>query len=257
MALIVCTECNKEISDKAKICPGCGAPKSTFPKSNLAAMQKLKSGIRNAVFWCFLIFFGGIATVGGESGYGFAALISAINAFMLFIFITALLLVLFAWRSKFPKPQISSRNVPEKPVKQYDWHNDPDQKPFWKLFEHCTFSNGDNTLPVLYDSMSLFRKDGHTWFKLKLELDENNFDEMICLHIANTQDLIVPSRYEVRETNNNITTKYINGGAVKGEQFSDFGRLVSGLTNIAGAMNFSVPPPYVIRSMSILSSMNK
>lgn len=26
MALINCTECNKEISDKAKICPGCGAP---------------------------------------------------------------------------------------------------------------------------------------------------------------------------------------------------------------------------------------
>ena len=26
MALINCTECNKEISDKAQNCPGCGAP---------------------------------------------------------------------------------------------------------------------------------------------------------------------------------------------------------------------------------------
>jgi rRNA maturation endonuclease Nob1 len=26
MALIKCTECGKEISDKAKTCPSCGAP---------------------------------------------------------------------------------------------------------------------------------------------------------------------------------------------------------------------------------------
>ena len=26
MALILCSECNKEVSDKAAVCPGCGAP---------------------------------------------------------------------------------------------------------------------------------------------------------------------------------------------------------------------------------------
>ena len=29
MALIECYECSKEISDKAPVCPQCGAPKST------------------------------------------------------------------------------------------------------------------------------------------------------------------------------------------------------------------------------------
>ena len=33
MALIACIECNKEISDKAKICPHCGI-KTPQPKSN-------------------------------------------------------------------------------------------------------------------------------------------------------------------------------------------------------------------------------
>jgi len=33
MALIHCTECNKEISDKAATCPHCGAPTATAPSS--------------------------------------------------------------------------------------------------------------------------------------------------------------------------------------------------------------------------------
>ena len=34
MALIKCSECGKEISDKAKSCPNCGSPVSTINAEN-------------------------------------------------------------------------------------------------------------------------------------------------------------------------------------------------------------------------------
>ncbi len=40
MALIICTECGKEISDKAKVCPGCGFP---IGQSNLEQYIEYKS----------------------------------------------------------------------------------------------------------------------------------------------------------------------------------------------------------------------
>lgn len=43
MALIKCKECGKEISDKAKVCPNCGAPleKGEFHKELTAAKRVL------------------------------------------------------------------------------------------------------------------------------------------------------------------------------------------------------------------------
>lgn len=46
MALIECHECKKEISDQAKVCPGCGAKAPREPKSY-------------AWLWTILILFGG------------------------------------------------------------------------------------------------------------------------------------------------------------------------------------------------------
>jgi len=37
MALLKCTECNREISDKAAACPGCGAPVSVTVKQRVPA----------------------------------------------------------------------------------------------------------------------------------------------------------------------------------------------------------------------------
>ena len=46
MAMIVCTECGKEISDKAKICPHCGYPMTHFNQNdNVKKKSYLKRGI--------------------------------------------------------------------------------------------------------------------------------------------------------------------------------------------------------------------
>lgn len=44
MALIKCTECGKEISQKAKTCPSCGAPVKSIGNA-LADLQKATSGL--------------------------------------------------------------------------------------------------------------------------------------------------------------------------------------------------------------------
>jgi hypothetical protein len=45
MALINCTECNKEISDKATACPGCGAPVSETANLKVTNRQDESTGI--------------------------------------------------------------------------------------------------------------------------------------------------------------------------------------------------------------------
>lgn len=55
MALIECHECKKEISDQAKVCPGCGAKAPREPKSY-------------AWLWTILILFGGFVWYSVVSG---------------------------------------------------------------------------------------------------------------------------------------------------------------------------------------------
>jgi len=45
MALINCPECNKEISDKAPACPGCGSPIAAAPAIRAAAKEADGSGV--------------------------------------------------------------------------------------------------------------------------------------------------------------------------------------------------------------------
>ena len=42
MALISCTECGKEVSDKASSCPGCGAPIALSERTTPAPQQHVK-----------------------------------------------------------------------------------------------------------------------------------------------------------------------------------------------------------------------
>ena len=40
MALIKCSECGKEFSDKASACPNCGSPTSEIVESTIAEAQE-------------------------------------------------------------------------------------------------------------------------------------------------------------------------------------------------------------------------
>lgn len=40
MALLKCTECRKEVSDKAAACPGCGAPIAAAPAQQVARVAR-------------------------------------------------------------------------------------------------------------------------------------------------------------------------------------------------------------------------
>lgn len=53
MALIICAECGREVSDQAAACPGCGAP---TPRAMRPAE---KSGCRHAAVWILAIVIGG------------------------------------------------------------------------------------------------------------------------------------------------------------------------------------------------------
>ena len=59
MALITCPECGREISEYAESCPGCGCPKSLFPK--LAEEQRMKAAFTDGAGV-------GAAATGGLSG---------------------------------------------------------------------------------------------------------------------------------------------------------------------------------------------
>ena len=58
MALIQCTECGKEISDKAGSCPGCGMPlKDNYPKETSRAGGKYEAaGFISIVVGIFTVF---------------------------------------------------------------------------------------------------------------------------------------------------------------------------------------------------------
>ena len=57
MALISCTECGKEISEKAKSCPFCGAP-TTFAKNQIE--EKKATSANDSPFCGFSVFSWGI-----------------------------------------------------------------------------------------------------------------------------------------------------------------------------------------------------
>ena len=49
MALVKCTECGKEISDKAEMCPNCGYKNNSF--ENNSQLQNKKKKKRNMSLW--------------------------------------------------------------------------------------------------------------------------------------------------------------------------------------------------------------
>jgi predicted butyrate kinase (DUF1464 family) len=75
MALIKCSECGKDISDKAAACPGCGAPISTAePSSALIAettrtVRVVRAGLRYEAIGFFLILGAIVVGLAGASGF--------------------------------------------------------------------------------------------------------------------------------------------------------------------------------------------
>lgn len=52
MALVPCSECGREISDKAVSCPGCGAPVASLPISQTRQRKPSpRKGIRGRIVW--------------------------------------------------------------------------------------------------------------------------------------------------------------------------------------------------------------
>ncbi len=85
MALIKCSECGKEVSDKATACPNCGAP----PSSGLARQRRdnapvrvVRAGWRWEAIGALLVIGGLIAGVAGAS---LGWLVLAVG-FVIFIF---------------------------------------------------------------------------------------------------------------------------------------------------------------------------
>src|SRR5690625_4965513 len=74
MALIQCAECNREISDKARACPGCGAPtvastpassRSTEPPTTVEQTSKRYKGQMLLAVTLFIV---GLITMIGAGG---------------------------------------------------------------------------------------------------------------------------------------------------------------------------------------------
>jgi len=81
MALINCPECNKEISDKAPACPGCGSPIAAAKESagsgvpQLQTIQETSKQLKTQMVMSLLLFGAGVVfwlsvekTPGGNEG---------------------------------------------------------------------------------------------------------------------------------------------------------------------------------------------
>ena len=85
MALIKCSECGNEVSDKATACPNCGAPPSSGharQRRDNAPVRVVRAGWRWEAIGALLVIGGLIAGVAGAS---FGWLVLAVG-FVIFIF---------------------------------------------------------------------------------------------------------------------------------------------------------------------------
>ena len=73
MALVNCSECNREVSDSAASCPGCGHPiVVTQSKSNDKPTSVVRSGGKYEGVGFLLIVIGMFMMIAGQAGGGIA-----------------------------------------------------------------------------------------------------------------------------------------------------------------------------------------
>lgn len=73
MALVNCSECNREVSDAAASCPGCGHPLRAPAKSNGKPTKVVRSGGMYEGIGFLLIVAGIFMGIAGQAGAGIAA----------------------------------------------------------------------------------------------------------------------------------------------------------------------------------------
>jgi len=88
MALIKCSECGKDVSDRAASCPNCGAPlRSAVSQSHKAPVRVVRAGWRWEAIGALLVIGGLIAAIAGAGGYGWFALFVGFIIFIIGRFI--------------------------------------------------------------------------------------------------------------------------------------------------------------------------
>lgn len=85
MALIKCSECGKEISDKAETCPSCGNPINKTPEVNKTVeIEQTNKKWKKRRIWGLIFLFGGLIVMSQSLGLGilliFIAIIIGITA---------------------------------------------------------------------------------------------------------------------------------------------------------------------------------
>jgi uncharacterized membrane protein YvbJ len=99
MALISCPDCNKEISENAPACPGCGAPIAGVKESagsgvnNLATIQETSKKLKTQILIAAALFWGGLLLAlvssqissGGDASLNMFAGLLAVGGLILYI----------------------------------------------------------------------------------------------------------------------------------------------------------------------------
>lgn len=84
MALIACTECNSQVSDKAAACPKCGAP--TAGKKDVVTTQQTSKVFKIfQIIGVLLILYGVVSCVGTQAGDRSGAIGAVLIGFIIFI----------------------------------------------------------------------------------------------------------------------------------------------------------------------------
>ena len=86
MALVKCSECGKDVSDKAAACPGCGAPLLTAagtPVTVNKTVRVVRAGQRWEVIGAVLVIGGLIAAIAGAGGLAWLVLIIGFVVFVI------------------------------------------------------------------------------------------------------------------------------------------------------------------------------
>lgn len=90
MAIIKCTECGKEISDKAPACLGCGAPilnAASVSVVNSAPIRVVRAGFRWEAIGATILIGGLLLSIVGVTGVGGVAMLVGFIVFMVGRFI--------------------------------------------------------------------------------------------------------------------------------------------------------------------------
>jgi DNA-directed RNA polymerase subunit RPC12/RpoP len=83
MALIKCSECGKDVSDKAASCPNCGAPLLSAVREPHKPVCVVRAGWRWEAIGALLVIGGLIAAIAGAGEYGWFALIVGFVIFII------------------------------------------------------------------------------------------------------------------------------------------------------------------------------